>query len=43
MTTYTPRKRCYDCSTGRTGGVCTCVNYEARRARRGPADKVVAR
>jgi hypothetical protein len=39
MTGYVPRKRCDKCSTGRTGGVCTCVG----RRRRGPADKVVAR
>lgn len=30
------RRSCDRCSTGRTGGVCTC-----RPRRRGPADKAV--
>lgn len=31
---YTPRKSCGSCSTGRTGGVCSC-KHPADLARRG--------
>lgn len=34
MTEYQPRKACESCSTGRTGGVCTCRPAKTRRPSR---------